>query len=74
MSQVNKQLLFRMKLKSSRQFKILKRRQLSDLERAACKFQKGCAGCPSSVQIAIHTIQELINQVKRAQTVKNWGK
>jgi hypothetical protein len=58
---------------TSRQWKARKRRELRDLKKALHVYRLGCFYTPSK-DGEVGQIEDCINSIERAQSVKNWGR
>lgn len=70
MDRVPKYILEDMGLSSQREFRQLKRKQLKEIMKAYKEYSLACAWCPGYP----HGLSELLWEMKKSHSVKNWGK
>lgn len=59
-------------LKTSREWKTLKRRQAKELELALNEFRFGCARCPGYEEVV--QLEKSIERLRETLSVKQWGR
>lgn len=72
MSAIPKYVLEAMDLKTTRQFKSRKRKELREIEKAVKEYQRGCAYCPG-YETGISNLFKSVREIKILQSVKEWG-
>jgi len=60
-----------MQLKTSKEFKQLKRKQLKEVKRVTDEYQSGCAFCPE-YESTIEKFFKTLNRMLESHKVKNW--
>jgi len=61
-----------MGLKTTREFKSRKRKELREIKRALDKYYQGCAYCPG-YENEITQIRNLLKKLEELQSIKQWG-
>jgi len=60
-----------MGLKTTRQFKSRKRKELREIKKAISEYHRGCAYCPCYDEIA--ELDKLLDKIQSMQSIKEWG-
>lgn len=71
---ISKDVLYNLRLTSSREFKALKRYQLRELERAYGEYELGCAHCPNYDSGTQNKLEAIIKELRESHSAKNWGR
>ena len=61
-----------MKLKTTRQFKSRKRKELREIKNALAKYHQGCAYCPG-YENEINELGKILKKLEELQSIKEWG-
>ncbi|MCK5128148.1 MAG: hypothetical protein KAR42_17970 [candidate division Zixibacteria bacterium] len=61
-----------MKLKTTREFKSHKRKELREIKKALDKYHQGCAYCPG-YENEIKELGKILKKLEELQSIKEWG-
>ena len=61
-----------MKLKTTREFKSRKRKELREIKQALNKYHQGCAYCPG-YENEIKELGKILKRLEELQSIKEWG-
>ena len=60
-----------MNIKTTREFKSRKRKELREIKKAVSEYHRGCAYTPGYDEI--NELDKLLNKIQTMQSIKEWG-